>query len=111
MFTPKPIGYVSSPYRHTSEIPKGLNAKHDAEGVLCILREFELGLTDIEGFLTCSSFGNSTALRITNCSVHRPSIIARTGYLPRGRHAARILSVLRSWNYCGAKMPICTCAA
>jgi tRNA-Thr(GGU) m(6)t(6)A37 methyltransferase TsaA len=50
MFTPKPIGYVNSPYKNTSEVPKGLNAKHDAEGVLRILREFELGLTDIEGF-------------------------------------------------------------
>lgn len=50
MFTPRPIGYVSSPYKNTSEIPKGLNTRHDAEGVLRILRDFELGLTDIEGF-------------------------------------------------------------
>jgi tRNA-Thr(GGU) m(6)t(6)A37 methyltransferase TsaA len=41
---------VSSPYKNTSEIPKGLNTRHDAEGVLRILRDFELGLTDIEGF-------------------------------------------------------------
>jgi len=33
-----------------SRIPKGLGAKHDAEGILRILPEFELGLTDIEGF-------------------------------------------------------------
>lgn len=50
MFTSKPIGYVSSPYANTSEIPKGLGAKHEAEGSLNILPEFELGLTDIEGF-------------------------------------------------------------
>ena len=50
MFTPRPIGYVSSPYKNTTEIPKGLNTRHDAEGVLRILRDFELGLTDIEGF-------------------------------------------------------------
>ncbi|HLH36468.1 MAG TPA: tRNA (N6-threonylcarbamoyladenosine(37)-N6)-methyltransferase TrmO [Alloacidobacterium sp.] len=50
MFTPRAIGYVSSPYKTTSEIPKGLNTRHDAEGVLRILRDFELGLTDIEGF-------------------------------------------------------------
>lgn len=50
MFVSRPIGFVSSPFRETSEIPKGLNAKHEAEGVLRILREFELGLTDIEGF-------------------------------------------------------------
>lgn len=50
MFTPKPIGFVSSPYKDTKEIPKGLGAKHDAEGVLKIQPEFELGLTDVEGF-------------------------------------------------------------
>jgi tRNA (adenine37-N6)-methyltransferase len=50
MFTPRPIGYVLSPYMETSKIPKGLGAKHDAEGVLAILPEFEEGLADIEGF-------------------------------------------------------------
>ena len=50
MFTSRPIGFVSSPYRDTGEIPKGLNAKHDADGVLKILPEYERGLTDIEGF-------------------------------------------------------------
>jgi tRNA-Thr(GGU) m(6)t(6)A37 methyltransferase TsaA len=50
MFTPRPIGFVKSPYHTTSEIPKGLGVKHDAEGVLEVLPEFELGLTDIEGF-------------------------------------------------------------
>lgn len=50
MFNSRPIGFVSSPYRGTSEIPKGLGAKHEAEGVLKILPEFEAGLTDIEGF-------------------------------------------------------------
>ena len=50
MFTSRAIGYVSSPYKHTAEVPKGLGAKHDAEGILKIIPEFELGLTDIEGF-------------------------------------------------------------
>ncbi|MGA9528026.1 MAG: tRNA (N6-threonylcarbamoyladenosine(37)-N6)-methyltransferase TrmO [Terriglobales bacterium] len=50
MFTPKPIGFVSSPYKNTNEIPKGLGAKHEAEGVLRISPEFESGLKDIEGF-------------------------------------------------------------
>jgi tRNA-Thr(GGU) m(6)t(6)A37 methyltransferase TsaA len=50
MFTPQPIGFVSSPYKQTSEIPKGLGAQHEAEGALEVLPEFELGLTDIEGF-------------------------------------------------------------
>lgn len=46
----QPIGYVRSPYKDTREIPKGLGAKHEAEGSLEIRAEFELGLTDIEGF-------------------------------------------------------------
>src|SRR5271165_4023774 len=50
MFSAKPIGHVKSPYQATKEIPKGFGAKHDAPGVLEILPEFELGLTDIEGF-------------------------------------------------------------
>jgi tRNA (adenine37-N6)-methyltransferase len=50
MFVSKPIGFVSSPYNDTAEIPKGLNTKHDAEGILRVLPEFEIGLTDIEGF-------------------------------------------------------------
>jgi|SRR5579863_2596364 len=50
MFTPRPIGYVRSPYTETKSIPKGLGAKHDADGVLEILPEFEVGLVDIEGF-------------------------------------------------------------
>ena len=50
MFTPKPIGYVRSPYSQTSQIPKGLGAKHDTEGELEIMPEFAAGLTDIEGF-------------------------------------------------------------
>jgi tRNA (adenine37-N6)-methyltransferase len=50
MFTSRPIGFVSSPYKETSQIPKGLGAKHDVDGVLRILPEFEAGLLDIEGF-------------------------------------------------------------
>jgi len=55
MFTPRPIGYVRSlyfrsPYFETSQVPKGLGAKHEADGELEILPEFEAGLADIEGF-------------------------------------------------------------
>ncbi len=50
MFTSQPIGFVSSPYKDTREIPKGLGVKHEAEGVLNLLPEFDPGLTDIEGF-------------------------------------------------------------
>ena len=50
MFTSRPIGFVSSPYTDTKQIPKGLGVKHDAEGLLKILPEFEAGLKDVEGF-------------------------------------------------------------
>ena len=49
-FSMQPIGYVRSPYKSAQEVPKGLGAKHEAEGVLAIMPEFELALTDIEGF-------------------------------------------------------------
>jgi tRNA-Thr(GGU) m(6)t(6)A37 methyltransferase TsaA len=50
MFTPVPIGFTHTPYTDTKLIPKGLGARHDAEGVLEIMSEFEDGLKDIEGF-------------------------------------------------------------
>jgi tRNA-Thr(GGU) m(6)t(6)A37 methyltransferase TsaA len=50
MFSSKPIGYIKSPYKSTKEIPKGFGAKHDAEGILEILPQFEAGMADIEGF-------------------------------------------------------------
>ena len=50
MFTFNPIGFIESPYTESSAIPKGLAVRHDAEGVLKILPEFEPGLADIEGF-------------------------------------------------------------
>ncbi len=50
LFSMQPIGYVRSPYADAREVPRGLGTKHDAEGVLEIKQELELGLTDIEGF-------------------------------------------------------------
>ncbi len=50
MFTSQPIGFVRSPYKNTTDVPRGLGAQHQAEGVLAIRPEFEPGLTDIEGF-------------------------------------------------------------
>jgi tRNA-Thr(GGU) m(6)t(6)A37 methyltransferase TsaA len=50
MITLQSIGFVGSPYKSTAEIPKGLGAQHEAPGVLNVLPEFELGLTDIDGF-------------------------------------------------------------
>ncbi len=46
----RPIGFVSSPYRNTRDVPKGPGTKHEAEGALNLLPEFEAGLRDIEGF-------------------------------------------------------------
>jgi len=50
MFSFDQIGYVKSPYTDTQKIPKGLGAKHEAEGILEILLQYEIGLTDIDGF-------------------------------------------------------------
>ena len=50
MLTMEPIGAVRSPYKETAQIPKGLGAEHQAEGVLEVLPQYEAGLTDIEGF-------------------------------------------------------------
>jgi tRNA-Thr(GGU) m(6)t(6)A37 methyltransferase TsaA len=50
MFTMKPIGYVRAPYTETKQVPKGPGAKHEAEGTLEIVAEFEAGLQDVEGF-------------------------------------------------------------
>src|SRR5919106_707171 len=45
-----PIGTARTPYSETKQIPKGPDAKHDAEGIIEILPELEPGLLDIEGF-------------------------------------------------------------
>ncbi len=50
MFTSRPIAFIHSPYQVTSAIPKGPGARHIAEGTIELLREFEAGLTDIEGY-------------------------------------------------------------
>jgi tRNA (adenine37-N6)-methyltransferase len=50
MLSMRPVGFVRSPYATTSEVPKGLGAKHQVEGTLEIDPEFEPGLQDVEGF-------------------------------------------------------------
>jgi tRNA (adenine37-N6)-methyltransferase len=50
MFTPWPVGFVSSPYKEGSDTSQELDIRHKADGVITILPDFELGLTDIEGF-------------------------------------------------------------
>jgi tRNA-Thr(GGU) m(6)t(6)A37 methyltransferase TsaA len=44
------IGLMRTPFALTSEIPKGADARHDAEGTVEIDPAFEAGLEDIEGF-------------------------------------------------------------
>jgi len=73
MFTSRPIGFVSSPYKDASEIPKGLGAQHEADGVLKILPEFEPGLTDIEGFshlIVLWEFDRSPKLELHGPELH-----------------------------------------
>jgi len=77
MFSMQPIGYVRSPYKDTHEVPKGLGAKHETEGVLEILPEFEPGLADIEGFshlFVIWAFDRAAgySLRVTPPSDNRP---------------------------------------
>jgi tRNA (adenine37-N6)-methyltransferase len=49
-WTLQPIGVVHSPFSEPQQVPRGLGAKHDEEGVLEIRPEFEEGLKDIDGF-------------------------------------------------------------
>ena len=49
-YTMEPIGWVRSPYQDTKSVPRGLGAKHEAEGFLEIRPELADGLQDIEGF-------------------------------------------------------------
>jgi tRNA (adenine37-N6)-methyltransferase len=48
-WTMRPIGFVRSPFSEPQQVPRGLGAKHEEEGVLEILPEFVAGLKDIEG--------------------------------------------------------------
>jgi tRNA-Thr(GGU) m(6)t(6)A37 methyltransferase TsaA len=50
MFTLHPIGVVRTSFTDRAEIPKGLGAKHVAEGTIEIEPALEPGLQDIEGF-------------------------------------------------------------
>jgi tRNA-Thr(GGU) m(6)t(6)A37 methyltransferase TsaA len=73
---------VSSPYKTTQEIPKGLGTKHEAVGMLKILPEFETGLTDIEGFshlFVIWEFDRSQGYELVGtppCDVHPHGVFA-----------------------------------
>ena len=49
-FTFRPIGFARTPFTETSQISKGIGAKHTREGTLELLPEMEEGLLDIDGF-------------------------------------------------------------
>lgn len=46
----RPVGRIRSGFSSTEEVPRGLGAKHVAEGTLEVFAEYEPGLQDIEGF-------------------------------------------------------------
>ena len=77
MITMEPVGIVQSPYKNAADVPRGLGAKHDAEGILEIRPELEAGLTDIEGFSHLFVFwvfdrSEGFELMVTPPSDHRP---------------------------------------
>ena len=49
-WTLTPIGVARTPFTETSEISKGIGAKHTREGTLELNPDMEEGLLDIEGF-------------------------------------------------------------
>ena len=78
MFISLPIGFVSSPYRNPGEVPKGLGAKHEADGMLKILPEFEPGLTDIEGFshlIVLWEFDRSPKVELRGAESHADDLL------------------------------------
>ena len=82
------IGYVRSPYRNTQEIPKGLGAKHETEGLLEIRPEFEPDSRTSKASLISSSSGPSIAPRDLAWSERRRPTIGRTAYSPPAHPAA-----------------------
>lgn len=49
-FVMRAVGTVRTPFKDTSQIPKGPGAAHEAEGVIELRPELEAGLADIDGF-------------------------------------------------------------
>lgn len=45
-----PIATMRTPFAEPAEIPKGLDARHDEEGVIEVRPDLEAGLLDIDGF-------------------------------------------------------------
>jgi len=106
MFAMKAIGYVRSPYNSTQDVPRGLGAKHQAEGVLEIAPEFELGLADIEGFshlFVIWAFDRSTGYELTATppSDNRPhGVFATRSPLRPNPIGLTVVSLLRREGRC-----------
>ncbi len=49
-FAMDPIAFAHTPFSDTTQIPRGLGARHDAEGILQLKPELAPGLADIAGF-------------------------------------------------------------
>lgn len=88
----EPIGTVRSPYAETSQIPKGMGAVHQAEGILELLPAYEAGLTDIEVSLISMFSGCSTTPLATIYWAHRRLTSGRMACSPRVLRDARIQS-------------------
>ena len=109
MFSPQAIGYVHSPYKDTQQVPKGLGAKHEAEGTLEILPNFEAGLIDIEGFshlivLWCFDRSSGFELLGTPPSDNRPHGVFATRSPRRPNPIA--LTVVELLNREGARLHV-----
>ena len=61
LFTPRPIGYARTPFTQTSAVPKGPGTKHEADGTIEILPEFEQVWPTSKAFRisTCCGFSIS----------------------------------------------------
>ena len=83
--TMMPIGTVHTPFGTTGEIPKGLDAKHDADGVIEIAPAFEPGCRTSRDSRTSTSCGTSTTSADMTSSRIRRATIGRTASLRRAR--------------------------
>ena len=84
MFAMQAIGYVRSPYKARKDVPRGLGAKHEVEGVLEIAPEFEIGLPTSKvslTFIVIWAFDRSTGYELT--------ATPPTDYRPHGVFATR----------------------
>ena len=72
------IGTARTPFGATGEIPKGPDAKHDAEGVIELDRGSRPGSRTSRAFRTSTSSGSSTASTATTSSPTRRPTTGRT---------------------------------